>query len=120
MVEKIFKTAAKSVGRQALRKQLSSGSRKKNKKSHSNKICKPNQSVARRHFHKHFSLIMSSNSRYHTFVAISANILGKVPIVDDVLSSHEHEFHPTTSPDEKCIEFDFQMVRNYYVDLRQT
>ena len=44
---KNFKTAAKSVGGQTLRKQLGSGSRKR---SHSNKINKTNQSVAERHF----------------------------------------------------------------------
>ena len=45
---------------------------------------------------------------------------GKVPIVDDVLSSHEQEVYPTTSLDENCIEFEFQTDRNYYVDLRQS
>ena len=44
----------------------------------------------------------------------------KVPVVDDVLSSHEPEIYPTTSLDEKRIEFDFQTDRNVYVDLRQT
>ena len=44
---------------------------------------------------------------------------GKVPIVDDVLSSHEQEIYPTTSLDENCIEFEFQTQRNFYVDLRQ-
>ena len=44
---------------------------------------------------------------------------GKVPVVDDVLSSHEHEIYPTTSLDENCIEFEFQTDRIYYVDLRQ-
>ena len=40
-------------------------------------------------------------------------------IVDDVLSSHEQENYPTTSPVENCTEFEFQTYRNYYVDLRQ-
>ena len=44
----------------------------------------------------------------------------EVPIVDDVLSSHEQEICPTTSLDENCIEFEFQTDRNYYVDLRQS
>ena len=51
---------------------------------------------------------------------MSGNLGGKVPIVDDVLSSHEQEFYPTTSLDENCIEFEFQTDRNYYVDLRQS
>ena len=88
---------------------------------HSNKICKTNQSVEKRHFYKHFSLIMSNNNfQYQRFVAVSGNLGGKVPVVDDVLSSHEQEIYPTTSLDENCIEFEFQTHRNYYVDLRQT
>ena len=63
---------------------------------------------------------MSSNFRYQPFVAVSGNLGRKVPVVDDILSSHEQEIYPTTSLDENCIEFDFQTNRNYYVDLRQT
>ena len=63
---------------------------------------------------------MSSNFRYQPFVAVSGNLGGTVPLVDDVLSSHEQEIYPTTSTDENCIEFEFQTDRNYYVDLRQT
>ena len=63
---------------------------------------------------------MSSSFRYQRFVAVSKNLGGKVPVVDDVLSSHEQVIYPTTSLDENCIEFEFQMDRNYYVDLRQT
>ena len=63
---------------------------------------------------------MTSNFRYQPFVAVSENLRGKVPVLDDVLSSHEQEIYPTTSLDENCIEFEFQTNRNYYVDLRQT
>ena len=63
---------------------------------------------------------MSSNFRYQPFVAVSGNLGGKVPVVHDVLSSHEQEIYPTISLDENCIEFELQMGRNYYVDLRQT
>ena len=63
---------------------------------------------------------MSSNFRYQPFVAVSGNLGGKVPVVDDVLSSHEQEIYPTTSIDENCIDFEFQTDRNYYVDLRET
>ena len=38
-----FKTAATNVGRQTLRKQFGSGSRKKTSHCHSNKVCKTNQ-----------------------------------------------------------------------------
>ena len=63
---------------------------------------------------------MSNNFRYQPFVAVSGNLGGKVPIADDVQSSHEQEIYPTTSLDENCIEFEFQTDRNYYVDLRQS
>ena len=63
---------------------------------------------------------MSSNFRYQPFVAVSGNLGGKVPVVEDVLSSHEQEIYPTTPLDENCIEFEFETDRNYYVDLRQT
>ena len=61
---------------------------------------------------------MSSNFRYQTFVAVSGNLGGKVPVVNNVLSSHEREIYPTTPLSENCIEFDFQTGRNYYVDLK--
>ena len=61
---------------------------------------------------------MWSNFRYQPFVAVSGNLGGKVPLVYDVLSSHEQEIYPTTSLDENCIEIEFQADRNYYVDLR--
>ena len=44
----------------------------------------------------------------------------KVPVVDDVLSSHEQQIYPTTSPAENCIEFELKTDRNYYVNWRQT
>ena len=44
----------------------------------------------------------------------------KVPVADDVLSSHEHEIYTTTSVDENSIQFEFQTDRKTYVDLRQT
>ena len=62
----------------------------------------------------------NNNFRYQRFVAVSGNLEGKVPFVDDVLSSHERGIYPTTSLDESCIEFEFQTDRNFYVDLRQS
>ena len=53
-------------------------------------------------------------------MAVSGSVGGKVPVVDDVLSSHEQQIHPTTSLDENSIEFEFQTDRNNYTDLRQT
>ena len=63
---------------------------------------------------------MLSNFRYQPFVAVFGKLGGKVPVVDDVLSSHEQEIYPTTSLDEKSIEFEFQTDRKYYVNLRQS
>ena len=62
----------------------------------------------------------NNNFRYQPFVAVSGNLGGKVPTVDNVLSSHEQENYPTTSLDENCQEFEFQTDRNYYVSLRQS
>ena len=53
-------------------------------------------------------------------MAVSGNLGGKVSVFDDVLSSHEQEYYPTTSLDENCIEFEFQLDWNLYVDLRQS
>ena len=64
--------------------------------------------------------ILPSNFGYHTFVEVSRNLGGKIPVLDDVLSSHEREIHSITSLNENCIEFKFQTDWNYYVDLRQT
>ena len=63
---------------------------------------------------------MSINFRYQPFLAVSVNLGGKIPVVDDVLSSHEKEIYPSTSLNENCIEFEFQTDRSFYVDLRQT
>ena len=62
----------------------------------------------------------NDNFRYQTFEAVSGNLGGKVPIADDVLSSHKQKSYPTTSPDENCLEIEIQTDRNYYVDLRQS
>ena len=48
-----------------------------------------------------------NNFRYQPFVAVSGNPGVKVPVVDDVLISHEQEFYPTTSLDQNRIEFEF-------------
>ena len=62
----------------------------------------------------------NNNFRYQPFVAVSGNLGGKVPLVDDVMSSNEQEVYPTTSLDENCKELELQTDRNYYVDLRQS
>ena len=53
-------------------------------------------------------------------MAVSENLGGKVPVLDDVLSSHKQETYPATSLEKNCIEFEFQTDRSYYVDSRPT
>ena len=65
-------------------------------------------------------MIDLNNFRFQPSVAVSGNLGVKDPVADDVLSSHEQEFYPTTSLDENSIEFEFQSYRNFYVDLRRT
>ena len=117
---KNFKTAADNMGRQTLRRQLGSGSRKKT----TSRII-PTKSVrqssrSRTDNFTNFWIILLANVRYQHFVAVSGNFGGKVPVVVDVLSSHERELCPSTSFEESCIEFEFQVDRKRYVDLRQT
>ena len=61
-----------------------------------------------------------NNFRYQPFVTVFGNPGEKVSVVDDVLSSHEHEVYPTTSLDEDIIEFEFRTDRNVYMNLWQT
>ena len=81
--------------------------RKKCKQSPCTEICKTTQLVAKRHYCRHFSLMMSSSFWYQFFVAVFGKLGGKAVVVDDVLSLHEQELYPTTSPDENGIVFEF-------------
>ena len=54
-----------------------------------------------------------NNFLYQPFVADSGNTGVKVPVVEDVLSSHEQEIYPTTSLDENSFEFEFQTDRKF-------
>ena len=105
--KKKFQTAAKSVGRQTLRKQLGGSKQKISIPVKNLKRC----SRSRRDiFYYYCKMIMTDLNifRYQPFVAVSGNPGVKVPVVDDMLSSHEQEIYPTTSLDENSIEFDFQ------------
>ena len=53
-------------------------------------------------------------------MAATGNLGGEIPVVDDVLSSHEQQIYPSTSLEENSIEFEFQTDRNYYVGLHQS
>ena len=99
---KEFKTAAKSELRQTLRKQLGVVAEKGQQAESFQKNLQKNQPVARRHFYKQSSLIISGSFRYQPFLAVSGHFLRKVPVVDNVSSSHEQETYPTTSLDENC------------------
>ena len=61
-----------------------------------------------------------NNFWYQHFVAVSGSPGVKVPVVDNVLSSHEQEMYITISFDENSIEFEFQTDRNVYVRSQQT
>ena len=67
-----------------------------------------------RRCHNHYSPIPK--------FAVSGNFVGKVPVVDIVVLSHEQETYLTTSlvVDENFIDFEFQTNCYHYVDLRQT
>ena len=56
--------------------------------------------------------------RNQSIVAVSGIPGGRVPVVDNVLSSHEQEFYATTSLDENSFEFEFQTDRNIYLGLQ--
>ena len=43
-------------------------------------------------------------------MAVSGKLEGKVPVVDDVLSSDEQEIYPTNSLEENCIEFELKRI----------
>ena len=51
-------------------------------------------------------------------MAVSGSVGNKVLVLDDVLSSYEQQIYPTTSLVENTIEFEFQIDRNNYTDLR--
>ena len=117
---KKFKTAAKSVGDRLWEdswvvvagKKLPAKSFQENLQ---NKSVGREETFLQTFLINHFKYILIP-----TFVAVSGNLGGKVPVVDDVLSSHDKKNFPTPSLDENCIEFEFQTERNYYVDLRTT
>ena len=119
---KTFKSAAKSVGKQTLKKQLSSSSKQriiipaKSTKQSSRSRRDIFTNISRKML---FDLVKQQFS-VQTFCGIVWRSCRKVPIVDDVASSREQEIYPTTSLDENCIEFEFRTDRNYYVDLRQS
>ena len=118
---KSFESAAKSVGKQTLEKRLGEGSCRLTggKKTEENLLNNP---VGREETFLQTFLIHHVKRQFSvpTFVAVSGNLGGKVPVVDNVLSSHEQENYPTTSLDENWIEFEFQKYRNFYGGLRQS
>ena len=53
-----------------------------------------------------------------SFLAVSGNLVGKIPVIDNVLASDEQEFCPNTLLDENYLEFEFQTVRNVALKLK--
>ena len=107
------------MGKQTLKKQLGSGSEQRKiipTKPTNNPVAREEtflQTYLVDHVKQHFPVPTS-------FAAVSGKCGGKVPIADDVLSSHEQGIYPTSSLDEKWIKFELQADRNFYVDLRQS
>ena len=62
---------------------------------------------------------MSSIFWYQPNVAVSGNLGGKVPVVDNVLSSKQQVMNLTASIDQNYLKFEFQTDRNHYVDSIQ-
>ena len=65
-------------------------------------------------FYYYWKLRMTdqNNFRHQPFFAVSGRPGGKVPAVDDVLSSLEQEVHPTASHVEMSMQFDFSTDHN--------
>ena len=81
--------------------------------------CSKQTSFKTRHFHKYFSLILSSTFWHKLSGAVSGIPGGKVSVHDNELLSHEQLLYPTTSFEESSIEFEIQRDRNYYVEVRK-
>ena len=54
---------------------------------------------------------MSNSFLYQRSVAVYGYLAGKVPVVDNDLSSHRYEVYLDNPFIEDCIEFDFQTDR---------
>ena len=117
---KNFKTATKSLRKQTLKKQLGEGKgtaggrepgreARKGLEAGSFQQNLLNNPVGREETFLQKFLVDHLRQQFPapTFCGMSGNLGGKVPIVDDVLSSHEQEINATTSLDENCIEFEF-------------
>ena len=104
------KKVAKNLWRQSLSKQLGSGSSKRFASTVTQQNMLKKAVDRDETFLKTFLKIHIK--QYKLFVAGSGNLVGKVPLIDNVLTSHEVEICPSTSLDEKCFEFEFQMDRN--------
>ena len=93
---KNFQTAAKSVGEN----NWVVVAEKKCKQSHSNKICKTIQSVARRHFKKLFSLTVAIVFWYKILWQFLEILEENSQSWTVLLMSHEQKTYPTTSLNE--------------------
>ena len=133
---KSFQTPAESTGRQTLKKQLTSGSKKRKPPiagSQQRKVAvelsrqaesfqqnmqfKPvgrNETIRSTFFIDHVEEFLVP-----TFCGSFWNLGGEVPVVNDILTSNKKNY-PSILLDENCIDFEFETNRNFCVDLRQT
>ena len=133
---KPFKSVAKSVGKQTLKKQLREGSRRWNGAVGGKELAYGRQGGSKqRKIIPTKSTKQSSRSRrefLQTFLVDHVTQQFSVPSFCDSVWKPwrespncwrcpvvaEQEIYPTTSIDENCIEFEFQTDPNFYVDLR--
>ena len=128
---KNFKTAAKSVGKQTLRKQLDEGEgsrmRKgavglrqggsKHRRIFPTKSTKQSRRSRKDIFRNIFRSSCQTTIFGTNFLWQSLEILeGKAQLLTTSCPRMNKKF----IPDENCLEFEFQTDRNYYVDLRQS
>ena len=112
----MFKTATNTVGRQTLTRQLGS----ENKKKPASPVNPKKFSKQNSRFYKQLSLSMTKFFQYQLVVAVSGNHGAEVPVVDNVLSSHDQNVYPTFQKLRKYLTFKLQVERRYYVGSRQT
>ena len=66
------------------------------------------------------SINQDSHFWYGAFTNSSLEIFDKVPVLEIFISSYTQKLFPSTSIDEISIEFEFEMDRNLYLDMRDT
>ena len=56
--------------------------------------------------------------QYRVFTNYSEEIFDKVPVLETIMSSYTQEILPSVSLDESSNQFEFEMDRSLYLDMR--